>query len=282
MSTRRLIRPGDPSRRVNGDGRRRLGCAVEQPDVGERQPCVSRRDRLVLRREGVDRGCDHVHLRRIGPRRREGGPRGDDRIGVGQVGTQEIPGTLAPFVGTVEADVAAPNDPRTGVLGSRDEARGLRVVDDDDVIRAHEARSSSALAPRIVLVVPSLRRHRGRRRRPASRKAVVDPLRDCEERGIALDHQPARVDARAAGVGEQRLQHLGDAAAARGRVDVQHRATGKRLARSCRGLLEPRHPLRADQRLEPRGVDRMDVHFVELGVVADAHAAPPASLDGSP
>jgi hypothetical protein len=99
----------------------------------------------------------------------------------------------------------------------------------------------------------------------------VQPLGDREERGIAFDHEPPGVDSGAAGVGEQRLQHLGHAASGRGRVDVQHRPIGERVPRDLRRLLEPSHPLRADQRLEPCGVDRLDLDLVQAPILARAH-----------
>ena len=68
----------------------------------------------------------------------------------------------------------------------------------------------------------------------------MDPLGDPEEVGVAADRRPSGVDAGAARVGEQRLQHLGHAAAARGRVDVpddasreQRSALGDRLLDLC-------------------------------------------------
>jgi hypothetical protein len=44
----------------------------------------------------------------------------------------------------------------------------------------------------------------------------MDPLGDMEEVRIAVDHEPASVDPGAPGVGDQRQQHLGHTAAARG------------------------------------------------------------------
>ena len=49
---------------------------------------------------------------------------------------------------------------------------------------------------------------------------VVEALRDVEERRVAFDDEPPHVDAAAAREREQRLEHLGDAAADGGRADV--------------------------------------------------------------
>jgi hypothetical protein len=57
-------------------------------------------------------------------------------------------------------------------------------------------------------------------------KMVVEPLRDREELLVALDDQPARVDARAPDVGQEHLEHFGYAATDGGRVDTDDR-TGK-------------------------------------------------------
>ena len=47
-------------------------------------------------------------------------------------------------------------------------------------------------------------------------EVVVEALGQLEELGRLAQHDPARVDAGAADVGEQRAQHLGDAAARAG------------------------------------------------------------------
>jgi hypothetical protein len=54
---------------------------------------------------------------------------------------------------------------------------------------------------------------------------VVDPLRDLEEPGVAVDHHPPGIDTRAARIREQGLQELGDATAGRRRVHIHYRAT---------------------------------------------------------
>ena len=82
----------------------------------------------------------------------------------------------------------------------------------------------------------------------------MDALGDREKVGVAIDHEPAGVHADAAHVGEQRLQHLRDAATRRGRVHVENRAARERLLCELGGGFEARHPLRADERLQPSGV----------------------------
>ena len=51
-------------------------------------------------------------------------------------------------------------------------------------------------------------------------QTVVDALRDIEEPGIGLDHEPVGIDAVTRKVAEGRAEELGDTATLRGRVDV--------------------------------------------------------------
>jgi hypothetical protein len=175
---------------------------------------------LVLRRERVDRRGDDDPLVRVEvlPDERLAGE--DVGVGLLDVRLQEGPRLARKLVRGVDPDVAAPHDRDAGVADVRDQPGGLRVVEDDRVALAERLAQRLAGALQRCLV-----------RRPllvAERAAValgavqpvVDALRDREERGVAADHQPARVDADPLRVGEQRLQHLGHATAARGRVEV--------------------------------------------------------------
>jgi hypothetical protein len=89
----------------------------------------------------------------------------------------------------------------------------------------------------------------------------VDALGDREEVGVTLDHEPARVDAGAAHVREQRLQHLRDPAACGGRVHVENGAARERLLGQLRGGLEAGHPVRADERLKTCRVECLHLDF---------------------
>ena len=122
-----------------------------------------------------------------------------------------------------EVDVAAP-DPAPGPVGGVGaQARRLRVVDDDHV----------------PVVVEALRVHRvvglehlpllvGDRLRVALER-VVHQLGDVEELLAAEDHPPVGVEADVAHQRHQRVEDLRDAAAERGRADVQHPLAGQRL-----------------------------------------------------
>ena len=66
----------------------------------------------------------------------------------------------------------------------------------------------------------------------------MDALRDREERRVAVDHGPAGVDPRSTRVGQQRSEHLGDAAPARGRVHVPDPAPRELLAARPLGAMQ--------------------------------------------
>ena len=103
------------------------------------------------------------------------------------------------------------------------EPGGLGVVQDDDVVRdAGKDRSSSRVPTQDPLVAGMLVGAERTTVADRSVQVVVDPLGDVEELGVAFDHDPSGVDVDPAHVGEQRLQKLGDPAAGRRRVDVDH------------------------------------------------------------
>ena len=86
--------------------------------------------------------------------------------------------------------------------------------------------------------------------------------------GLSADHHPARVDARAAGVGEQRLEQLGHAAAAGGRVDVPDDAAGEEPAGVRDATLDPVEPLAQDL-AEALHRERTDLDLLERGHAVD-------------
>ena len=95
-------------------------------------------------------------------------------------------------------------------------------------------------------------------------KVVVNALRDLEEVRIALDDDPLGIDARTARIRQKSAEHLRDAAAGRGRVDVQHDAPGQQLASGLSRHLEPLGALGSDQRQQPVGGERRHVDLFEL------------------
>jgi hypothetical protein len=78
---------------------------------------------------------------------------------------------------------------------------------------------------------------------------VVQPLGDGEEPGVAGDHQPADGDVQILHVPDQDLEHLGDPATGRGRVDVPDGAPGQHLPDPVGGPGQLRIPPGADDRL---------------------------------
>ena len=109
----------------------------------------------------------------------------------------------------------------------------------------------------------------------------MNSLGDLEEVGIAPDHEPADVEAGSAAVGEQRLQHLGNAAAGRGGVDVQHRpASQERLGRLGDRLVTS-GAVRTDQGLEPGRIERLNVDLLKPAAFLDGHVAGSSSTQAS-
>ena len=167
-------------------------------DARARRAAAARRRRARTRRP--------ARLRRYGARKRQ--PRSTSSLML------------------VVADVAAPDDVRAARAPAAATSAGrLRIVHDDDVARAHHRRELArrSRARRARRARCSARRAASRRRR-LPWMALCSRLVSAEELGRPFDHDPARVDAGAARVGEQRAHHLGDAAADRRRADVPHHA----------------------------------------------------------
>ena len=125
-----------------------------------------------------------------------------------------------------------------------------------------------------LVVRPFGRAERSAVPRPAV-QSVVDPLRHRKERRVALDDEPARVDPAAPRVGEQRLEHLGNAAAGGGRVHAYDSAPGEPLPRLLGHRLEAGHPLPPDQRLKARSVERLHLHLLEPTDAGGGHPTKP-------
>jgi hypothetical protein len=83
--------------------------------------------------------------------------------------------------------------------------------------------------------------------RPAVARVAVQPvvnaLGEVEEVRLAVHHDPAGVDSGALRVADQRAQHLGDAAAECGRVDVPEDTTAQQLVPAGERLTECIHPV---------------------------------------
>ena len=170
------------------------------------------------------------------------------------VGDQEPPGLAREVVGRVDADVRAPDDRHPRLEQPRDHAGRLRIVQQHDVRGANALGHQLGVGGAAALVDGAL----GLAQRSAvaivSVQPVVQALCDAEELGVALDHDPARIDPTAARVADQRAQHLGDAAAVGGRVDVPERPRLEQLAPAGQRVLEGRERVGGEHGAQTLGV----------------------------
>ena len=116
---------------------------------------------------------------------------------------QERPGLASDLVRQVDPDVTAPDHGRARFEQGLDQAGRLRVVAEDDIAGAHGPRQlAGARAQRLLVDLPLCITELAAVARRAV-EAVVNPLRHLEEGRRPVDHDPARIDARPAGVAEQ-------------------------------------------------------------------------------
>ncbi|TME72600.1 MAG: hypothetical protein E6I49_03880 [Chloroflexi bacterium] len=166
---------------------------------------------------------------------------------------QEFPHRL---VRSGEVDVAAP-DPAGALRILREVAERdrLRVMREHDVgVRKLGRVLTRDVEEELLLRIGKIELH--------SLQRVMDLLGDVVEGGRCVEHRPVRIDADIAQEGHEVLQNLGDAAAIRGRVDVQHGPALRRLREGAQLLVSlvaddlcvVREPLR-------RG-DRNCVHYL--------------------
>ena len=119
--------------------------------------------------------------------------------------------------------MAAP-DPVPGGAGRvLDHRRGLRVVDDDEVVGVRERVGVLAvvrLEDALLLLAEPLR---------VALERVVDRLRDVEELVLAVDDLPLGLEPGVTHERDERVEDLGDTAAEGGRGEVQHALAGEGL-----------------------------------------------------
>ena len=126
-------------------------------------------------------------------------------------------------------------------------------MDHHDVARLHERRELLGVSTRDVVVVRPFARAEVAAVALVSVQSVVDPLRDLEEPGVALEDGPSDAYAVPGEIAEVRSQQLGDAAAFCGGVDVPQRVRAKRRACAGERNAEPIDVAVADDRQEARG-----------------------------
>ena len=260
--------PVPPSRRTNvaGPGRRR---AIQHAQRRQDSPHGIGGERLVLRRERVDRRRDDPGLVGGNPRRDLIPAREHAGLRRGQVRPQELPPRPGHLVFPVHADVASPHHPGARVCQRRGQPGGLRVMQQHHIAGPDPGRQLHRVRGQHLRVMSGLRRaERGSGR--AAVDLVVQPLGDREEPGVAGDHQPADRDVQVLHVSDQDLQHLGDPATSRGRIDVPDGAPGQhrpellgcpdqlRISRGADDRLQPGHG-------QPRHLHRMhQAHGIRL------------------
>ena len=140
---------------------------------------------------------------------------------------QELPRRPGHVVFPVEADVAAPHHPRARPRQRRGQPSGLRVVQQHHIARLNQGEQFHRIRGQQLRVVIGVRRAEGATPEMAM-DLVVQALGEREKLGVPGDHQPADRDVQILDVPDQDLQHLGDPAACRGRVDVPDGVPGQR------------------------------------------------------
>jgi len=83
---------------------------------------------------------------------------------------------------------------------------------------------------------------------------VMDAFGDLEELLVALEHHPSGIDAGPGLVAEQKVEHLGDAAALLGGVDLPQPPAGKPLGRHLQATQEAATVVWVEHGLEPSRV----------------------------
>jgi hypothetical protein len=142
--------------------------------------------------------------------------REDQRVRAFDIGREEAPGLARQVIGKVEPDVRTPQHRHADLAQARQHPGRLGIVQQHDVVRRHA--SGELVRGRVgdALVDAPL----GVAQRPAVAAVTVQPvvqaLGEVEEVGLAVHHEPARIEPGPLDVAHQRAQHLGDAAAARG------------------------------------------------------------------
>jgi hypothetical protein len=148
-------------------------------------------------------------------------------------------------------------------------------VEDHDVARSHDLRQPGRVRRPPALEHGTLVDAQRAAVTGGPVKPVVQPLGHGEEFGVTVDHQPASINARAAGVGQEDSEHLRHATADGGRAHVPDRAAGQGVTRG-RGDGMPRpQPVLADDGSEPIHRQGTDMDLLEPG-----HPSPLRSVRG--
>ena len=120
--------------------------------------------------------------------------------------------------------MAAPHDRNAEGPKAVDHAGGLGVVEQNDVAGADHVDHRGDVGIDDPLVAGSFACAEGTAIAGVTMQQVVHALGDREELRFAVEDQPPVLDLRPPAVGQQCLEHLGDAAPVGGGVDVPDRA----------------------------------------------------------
>jgi hypothetical protein len=143
------------------------------------------------------------------------------------------------LIGHLGADVAPPDHLGARLDRGSDQTQRLRVVQDHHVTGADVLQERRALPGADLVVVPTLLLSQRAAVAGGTVQTVVHPLGQGEEGRIACRDEPSRVHSGSSGVRDEAVQHLGDAPAGGGGVDVPHLAAVELVLRAGRELLEP-------------------------------------------
>ena len=178
--------------------------------------------------------------------------------------------------------MTTPHDPGPAAAQERRQAGRLRVMDEHDVARAHGGGEvpGVVLEHRLVVAVFVLAERAAVPLTPV--EVVVEPLGDLEEAGIALDHQPAGVDAGTANVRQQHAEHLGDAPARGRRVEAHDGRAGKPLTQPLAVIDETVDAIAGHDLGEQPRVLRREHHFVHRRSCPGSPIEPRPSIRSDP
>ena len=176
-----------------------------------------------------------------------------------QVWLEEGPRLLGEAVGRVRPDVASPHDPHAVLEKVARQSRRLGIVQEHHVVPADSTVQRVHVGAEHLAVVLLFS---GAERAVVTGgpvQPVVEALRDGEERRVAVDDHPARVDPETRPVADEEAQHLGDATAVRSGIDVPERGGSRCLHGSVGHGFQPGEPAGTDEAAQRGNRTRHDL-----------------------
>jgi hypothetical protein len=176
----------------------------------------------VLRCERIDGRGNDGYPTRAQPWRDAGAAREDDRVRVQGVWPQERPRRPNERVGMVGPDMRSVDDRSPACSECGSQARGLRVVKDDDIPHSNPALQRCRVRRQSGLVYAALRLPQLHAVAGMPVEHVVNPFRQPEELRMGPDHGPPDVQVGSEPVRDEGAQELSNPASSRCRVDHPH------------------------------------------------------------